>query len=363
MIPISKPSIGEKEIKAVTEILRSGNLVQGKKVAELEKKWAKVCGTKYAVAINNGTAALHTALFAIGITPGDEVITTPFTFVASANSILMAGAKPVFVDIDEKTYNIDPNLIEKAITKKTRAILAVNLYGQPADFEEINKIAKKHNLLVVEDAAQSIGAQYKKKMSGNLGDIATFSLYATKNIMCGEGGMITTNNRRFYDRAVLFRNHGQPPGTRYVYDGLGYNYRMTDFAAAFAIEQLKSLFTITKKRQQNAHTFSKALVKKKGIIIPEIAEKRTHVFHQYTIQTSPQIPITRDELQKKLEKAGIGSNIFYPKPLYDFPHFGSFNKIKFPVCEKISKSVLSIPVHPSLSRSEIKYIIETIQNI
>ncbi|PJE63803.1 aminotransferase DegT, partial [Candidatus Roizmanbacteria bacterium CG10_big_fil_rev_8_21_14_0_10_45_7] len=188
-IPITKPTVTPQEIKAVVKTLKSGYLVQGPITEKLERAFAQLCGTTYAAALNSGTAALHAALYALGIEPGDEIITTPFTFAATANTILMVGAQPVFVDIDEKTYNIDESKIENAITKKTKALLPVNLYGQPANYDSIRRIAKKNNLSIVEDAAQSIGSSFKNRMSGNLGDIGCFSLYATKNIMCGEGGM------------------------------------------------------------------------------------------------------------------------------------------------------------------------------
>src|SRR3990167_6008515 len=245
MITISDPVIDNNEIKAVTKVFCSRQITQGKIVYNLEDIFAKFCGTKYAVATNSGTSALHTALYAIGIRPGDEVITTPFTFVATANAILMVGATPVLIDIDPKTYNLDPQKIEKAVTKKTRAIIAVNLYGQPADFDEINKIAKKHKLIVVEDAAQSVNTTYKTKRSGSFGDISCFSFYATKNITCGEGGMITTNNKSYFQKAKQFINHGQKTNGIYEYVDIGLNLRMTDIEAAILLEQLKKVDWIT----------------------------------------------------------------------------------------------------------------------
>ena len=364
MIRISVPDIGKREIEAVVKVLTSGMVVQGPKVKELEELFAKTAGTKYAVAVNSGTAALHTALHSIGIKPGDEIITTPFTFVATANSILMAGAKPVFVDIEENSFNIDPKLIERKITKKTKAILVVDLYGQPANYNEINKIAKKHKLLVIEDAAQSIGATYHGKPAGSLADIACFSLYATKNIISGEGGMITTNNKLFAENAKLFRHHGQDEKVRYEYFGLGYNYRMTDIAAAIALQQLRKIKILTGKRQEIAKKYNLAFRNIKGIITPKVSTGMSSVFHQYTLRITPQFKFNRDKFKDYLQEKGIQTAIFYPKGLYNFEHLKGNNRPKnFPVTETVSREVLSIPVHPKLTGQEIKYIIDTICKI
>lgn len=365
MIPITKLTIGKEEKKALKKVLDSGKLAYGPKALELENLFTKYCNAKYAVATNNGTSALHTALYAIGIRPEDEVITTPFTFIATANSILMVGAKPVFVDIDERTFNIDHNKLEKVITKKTKAIIAVNLYGQPADYTEIKQIARKHNLLIIEDAAQSINAIYKNKKSGNLADISCFSFYATKNIMCGEGGIITTNNKKFYEKAKLFRNHGQDEKKRYFYHDLGYNYRMSDLQATILLEQLKRIQEITEKRQKNAEKYNKALKNIKGIIIPFKDKDRTHVYHQYTLKITGSFKLSRNEFKNYLEKKGIQSNIYYPKPLFNFKHLikKPIKYSNFPITCKVVNEVISIPVHPLLKSKEIKYIIKTIKEI
>ena len=363
-IYISKPIIEKQECDAVLKVLKSGNLVQGKKVAELEEKFSNLCNTKYAVATNNGTSALHTALHAISLKPGDEVITTPFTFVATANSILMAGAKPIFVDIDEMTYNLDPKKIENAITSKTKAILVVNLYGQPANYSKINSIAKKNKLIVIEDAAQSIDAEYQNKKSGNLADIACFSLYATKNITSGEGGMITTNNKEYFGKAHLFRQHGQDENKRYEYFGLGYNYRMMDLQAAIAIEQLKRLEFITIKRQKNAQIYNKNLANIKGLILPYLSPDINHVYHQYTIRLTQNFASNRKQFIDYLKKKNINVGIYYPKPLHLVKHLAEYGyKVgDFPVSELISNQVLSLPVHPQLSNKDILYIIKTIND-
>jgi len=362
-ITMSKPIIKKRERDAALDVLRSFNLVQGKRVKKLEDKFNKLCNTKYAIATNNGTSALHTALHAIGIKPGDEIITTPFTFVATVNSIIMVGAKPVFVDIDGKTYNLDPKKIEKKITNKTRAILAVNLYGQPANYDEINLIAKKYNLIVVEDAAQSINAKYKNNKSGNLADIACFSLYATKNIMCGEGGMLTMNNKKFFESAQLFRQHGQDENKRYEYFGLGYNYRMMDLQATIAIEQLKRLESITRKRQKNAKLYNENLVNIPGIILPHTSPYVSHVFHQYTIRLTQSFASSREKFIHYLKKEGVEVGIYYPMPLHLVPHITKYGYKEgdFPVSELVSKQVLSLPVHPQLSNNDIRYIVDIIK--
>jgi len=349
LIPLAKPIIGEEEKKAVMDVLDSGMLAQGCKVKELEESFAKFCGTKYAIAVNSGTATLHTALYAIGIKAGDEVLTVPFTFVATANTILMQNAKPVFVDVDEDTFNIDPNKIEEKITPKTKAIIAVDLYGQPADYEKINAIAKKHNLKIIEDSCQAHNAEYNGVKTGALGDIGCFSLYSTKNITCAEGGIITTNNEKYAELCRRFRHHGRS------YD-IGYNYRMTDIQAAIAIEQLKKIEDFTRRRIQNAKILSEGLSDIKGITTPKINPKVKHVFHQYTIKVGN----GRDKLMGRLKRKGIGCAIFYPKPLHLHPHFSKlgYKAGDFPVSEKLSKEVLSLPVHPSLSKKHIEYILE-----
>lgn len=364
MIHLSKIQITQQEKDAVLAVLDSGMLAQGPKVQELEKNFAELTGSKYALAISNGTAALHVALFAAGIGLGDEVITTPFTFVATANSILMAGATPVFVDIDEKTFNIDPAEVEKAITSKTKAILPVNLYGQPANYTKLRDIAQKHNLLIIEDAAQSVGAKYEDKTSGTLGDLSCFSLYATKNITTGEGGIVTTDDQEMYEKAKLFRHHGQSEKTRYQYVMLGYNYRMTDIQAAIGIEQLKKVEAINTKRNKTAEIYNNAFKKLQGIVVPYTESTCTHVFHQYTLRITPDYKMTRDEFREKLEQAGIQTNVYYPKPLYEFAHLGSEKKAdSFPLTEKLSREVVSLPVHPHLTDDEVTLIVDTITNL
>ena len=323
-VEISKPIIEDEEIGAVVNVLKSRYLAQGPLVKKLEEKFAKYCGAKYAVAANNGTATLHCALYAIGVEEGDEVITTPFTFVATANSILMQRAKPVFADIKEDTFNIDPQEAEKQITKKTKAIMPVDLFGLMYDVDAIHGLAKKYRVKVVDDAAQSVGAKYKDRMSGSLADVSSFSLYATKNITAGVGGMITTNDKNIMEKCKLFRHHGQDEGTMYEYLEFGYNYRMVDMIAAIALEQLKKIDKFTQARRKNAAYLTKKLKNIEGLVLPSEKAGYKHVYHQYTVRVTKDFAATRDEFIKQLEKKGIFPKIFYPKPLHLFPHLKKY---------------------------------------
>lgn len=347
MIPISKPEIGKEEIAAVTRVLESGMLAQGEVVEEFEDKFAAYIGTDNAIATNSGTSALHTALAAQGIKEGDEVITTAFSFFATASCVLMQNATPVFVDIDPKTYNIDQALIEAKISDRTKAIIPVHLYGQPCEMREIRDIAKANNLAVIEDAAQAHGAEYKAKKVGAIGDIGVFSFYSTKNIITGEGGMITTDNEEIAERARLIRNHGQ--SRRYFHDCLGYNYRMTNIAAAIGLVQLKKIDTLSLRRMSNARYYGEQLNVKKPFVSPNVK----HVFHQYTIRVKD-----RDKFQAHLERNGVGYGIYYPVPLSSQPLFDS-NEL-FEVAELASKEVISIPVNPSLKRVDVEKVVKVV---
>lgn len=362
MIPLSKPIIGKEEKKAVKEVLDSGMLAQGKRVKEFEEKFALFCGAKRAVAVNSGTAAIHSALYSIGIKEGDEVITTPFTFVSTANSILMQGAKIVFADIDEKTFNISPLKLKEKITSETKAIITVDLFGQPADYGKIKEIADISKIKIIEDACQSVGAEWNGIKTGRLGDIGCFSLYATKNMMSGEGGIITTDNDEYAELCRRFRNHGQSEKTNYEYLDIGYNYRMTDIQAAIALEQLKKIDKFTKKRIRNAKLLIKGLKGIKGIETPFVQKGIKHVFHQFTIKCD-NINVKRNELMIFLKENGISCGVYYPKPLHLHSHFKKFGYEEgdFPISEKISKQVLSIPVNPSLSKEDIGMIVKTVK--
>lgn len=360
MIPIARPIMEDDEKRAVIDVINSGMLAQGKKVDELEKRFAEYCGTKYAVAVNSGTAALHTALYALDIKKGDTVITTPFTFIATANSILMQNGNVAFTDIKSDTFNIDPDKIK--ITASTKAIIPVNLFGQLADYDSIYAIAEENNIKVVEDSAQAIGAEYKGRKAGSFGDIAIFSLYATKNLTAGEGGIITTDNEEYYNLAKRFRNHGQDGKTKYHYLDLGYNYRMTDISAAIALEQLKKIDLFNEMRIRNAEFLTDSLKTMSDIITPYIRSKHKHVFHLYTVLVDKK---ERDKVVDYLKKNGIGCEVFYPKPLHLHNHFMKmgFKAGDFPIAEDISQRVFSLPVHPSLTTAELTKIVDTIKEV
>ncbi len=349
MINVASPQLGDAEFEAVKEVMQSGMLAQGKKVAELEEKFASYCGTEHGIAVGNGTQALHIALLAMGIGKGDEVITSPFSFVASATSILFTKAKPVFADIDPKTFNITPEAIEKAITPRTKAIMPVHIFGLAADMPKINKLATHHGLKVLEDSCQAHGASINGKVTGSFGDAGTFSFYPTKNMTTGEGGMITTNSDELADTARKLRNHGM--ADRYVYEFLGYNFRMTDIAAAIGIVQLDKLDAMTEARIKNASILSEGLAAK-GIEVPYVPENYRHVFHQYTIRVQD-----RDNLAQQLRDKGVGSGVYYPKPLHKFDLLADYGRKGLDNSEEAAKEVLSLPVHPGLSQADLETII------
>ena len=356
MIPIAKPYIGTREKELVMEVLDSGMLVQGPKVAALETAFAEVCNVKHAIATTSGTTALHIALLAHGIGEGDEVITTPFTFIASANSILFTGAKPVFVDIDIDTFNIDPKLIEAAITPRTKAILPVHLYGYMCDMKEIMDIAENHNLIVIEDACQAVGASYQGKKSGSFGT-GTFSLYATKNVMSGEGGMITTDDDELANLCKLLRSHGMK--VRYYHDMLGFNYRMSDLLAAIGVAQMERLEEFNAIRKANAKFLSENI---KSVIIPKVKPGYDHVWHQYTIRIDGNRD--RDAAVKQLNDAGIGTGIFYPVPVHQQVYMREIiGDNQFPVSEKLAKQVISLPVHPQVGQADLEKIVEEVNKL
>jgi perosamine synthetase len=349
MIPISRPSIGAEEEEAVLAVLRSGMLAQGPQVERLERSFAELCGVRHAVAVCNGTAALHLALLAHDIGPGDEVITTPFSFVATGNSVLMTGARPVFVDIDERSFNIDPCKIEAAITPRTKAIMPVHLYGHPAEMATICAIAERHGLAIVEDAAQAVGAWCHGRPIGSFGT-ACFSLYATKNIMAGEGGVITTDDADVADRLRLLRSHGSR--VRYTHESLGYNFRMTDIQAAIGLAQLAKLDRFTAFRMANAAALN-AAIDHPCVITPLVRADMRHVFHQYTVR----IKGDRDAALRQLTSAGVGAAIFYPVPIPQQPLYRELGyDCELPVARRLANEVISLPVHPALSDEDLRQI-------
>jgi len=355
MIYMAKPQIGDEEKQAVMEVLDSGIIAQGPRVKAFEDGFAEMCGTKYAIATSSGTTALHLALLANGIGAGDEVITSAFTFIASANSILFTRARPVFVDIDPRTFNLNAELIEAAITPKTKAIMPVHLYGLACDMDSIVRIAEKHNLVIIEDACQSHGADNKNKKVGSFGTGA-FSLYPTKNITSGEGGMITTNDPVIDEKCRVLRQHGMR--VRYYHDELGYNFRMTDIHAAIGLAQLQKLNKFNAQRQANAKMLSENL---KGVDVPYVPDKQTHVFHQYTVQVPDG---KRDALRTHLQEHGVSSEIYYPVPIHQQSFYISDlgYKDSLPETERAALEVLSLPVHVGLSASDLETIIAAVND-
>ena len=360
-IRIVVPQLGSEEENAVLEVLRTRHIASGPKVREFEEKFSKYIGVKHAIAVANGTVALDLLLKSAGIKQGDEVITSPFSFIATANSILFQGAKPVFVDIDPETFNLDPEKVKEAITPRTRAILVVHLYGHPADMDALSEIAEDHNLLLLEDAAQAHGSEYKGEKTGSLGDGGAFSFYATKNMTTGEGGMIVTNSDEIARRARLLRNHGQE--SKYFHVELGYNYRMTDIAAAIGIVQLGKLDYLNNRRRKNASLLTSGLKGAKGIVAPIEKSYARHVYHQYVIRVKYEDGINREKLISFLDSKGIETAIHYPMIIPEQPLYRRLGIKCYNSCENAisaSREVLSLPVHPGLAPEEINYMINTI---
>jgi perosamine synthetase len=351
MIPIAQPVLGEPEIEAVVAVLRSGHLAQGEVVARLERRFAELAGARHAVAVSNGTAALHVALLAHGVGPGDEVITTPFSFVATANAILYCGARPVFADICPDTLNLDPAALETRITPRTRAIMPVHLYGHPADLPAIEEIATRHGLTVIEDAAQAHGAAIDGRTIGSRGT-ATFSFYATKNVTTGEGGIVTTDDDGVAERLRLLRSHGQRE--RYRHEVLGYNYRLTDLQAAIGLAQLDRLEELTDRRIANASYLSARLG---GAITPTTRPGCRHVYHQYALR----VPHDRDGVARRLADLGVGTAVHYPVPIHRQPLYQQLGyRDALPLAERASQEVLSLPVHPSLTEEQLERVAELV---
>ena len=356
-VPIAKPIIGDEEIENVVEVLKSGMIAQGPKVEEFEEKFAEWVGADYGIAVNSGTAALHVALLSCDIGEGDEVITTPFTFIASGNSILYTGAKPVFADIDLKTYTIDPNSIENLISENTKAILPVQLYGQSANMDKINEIAEKYGLTVIEDAAQAHGATCNGEKVGSLGDMSCFSFYPTKNMTTSEGGIITTNDDELAENAKVFRAHGA--SIRYHHDEIGYNFRMTDISAAIGLAQLDKIDGFNDKRIENAAYLNAGLKNVDGIITPYCAYGSKHVYHQYTIRVEKG---DRDDWVDIINDCGVGTGIHYPIPLYNQPIYRKLGLSgNCPNAELAADNVISLPVHPSLTKEDLDLVIEAVK--
>ena len=348
MIPIASPQLGSEERAAVDRVLQSGIIAQGPEVAKFEDEFAKMCGVKYAVATSNGTTAGHLVMIASGIGPGDEVITTPFTFFATASVIIMTGAKPVFVDVEEDGFCLNPNQVESAITEKTKAIQPVHLYGELADMPSLLEISKKNNLVLIEDSAQAHSADSWDGKAGSFGNAGWFSFYPTKNMTTSEGGIITTNSEEFSSHCKVLRAHGMT--AQYQHSEFGYNYRMTDISAAIGRVQLTKLDKFNSRRREIANKYNTSF--SKYVKVPE--NRRGHVFHQYTILCNQ-----RDELKEHLSQKGVGSGIYYPTLLYNYAPMSEF-EADCPNAKRLTELSLSLPVHPGLSDSDVSKVIDSV---
>ena len=360
MIPFTKPIIEQEEIEAVKKVLQSGMLAEGKVSREFEKLFSEYIGTKYATVTSNGTTALSTALEAMNIAPGDEVITSPFTFIASANTIAMIGAVPVFVDIKPNSYNIDPEKIKEAITDRTKAIMPIHIFGMPADMKHIMEIAEDHDLLVIEDACQAHGAEINGKRIGSFGHVATFSFYATKNILTGEGGMITTNDDEMYDRMLMIKNHGRGKEGGYSHYQIGYNNRMMDIVAAIGVQQMKRIEIVVKQRRKNAQEYDKFFSEFDEISPQEEDPGFASSYHLYAPRLYSD-KMTRDEMVTALRNEGVYALPCHKQDTYlniqnwrwaKYVKYPDYSKVKLPISEEVGAKHFDIPVHPSLTDQE-----------
>jgi len=359
LIPINLPEIGEEEIEAVVKVMRSGSLTNalgaGLRVTKFEDNYAKFAGVKHAVAVNSGTAALHSAVVATGVKQGDEVILPSFTFVATAEAVVMAGAKPVFTDIDPETYNISSVEIEKNVTRKTKAIMPVDLYGFSAEVKPIKEIAAKHCLVVIEDAAQAHGASYAGKPAGIFSDAACWSLYASKNITTGEGGVVTTDHDKVAKTLRLIRTHGEK--TKYASIMLGHNYRMSEIQAAIGLVQLEKLPAFLAKRRKNAKRLTEILGKTQRLQLPKETKDQRHSWYLYTVRLKDGDETRRNKILEELKKKGIGAAAYYVHPIHTMPYYREiFGERKLPETEKAANQVFSLPVHPDVTEAQIDYI-------
>ena len=360
MVHFIRPYLGDEERQAVLEVLNSGQLAAGAEVAAFEKEFAAYIGTEYAVATCNGTAALHAALAALGIGPGDKVITTPFSFVATANAIVFCGAEPIFCDIDPDTYNLDPVALEACLDAHpdVKAVLVVHLFGLPADMNAIGRLCAERGVLLVEDCAQAHGARYHGRRVGTFGQAAAFSFYATKNMTTGEGGAVLSNDPEIAERVRTFTNHGRVG--RYLHDRLGYNLRMTNLAAALGRVQLRRLDGWNERRRANAAFLTEHLADLDWLQTPRIPEGCEPVFHQYTVRTP-----YRDALVEWLRQHEVGCDIIYPVPLHQQPFYVARNgaaQVSLPEAERAAREVVSLPVYPGLTDDQLAEVVEVVRS-
>ena len=371
MIPYGKQTIEQDDIQAVVDVLKSDFLTTGPKIAEFEQTVADYVGAKYAVAISNGTSALHAACFAAGIEPGDEVITTPLTFAASANCVLYCGGTPVFADVDPKTYNIDPEDIRRKITDRTKAIIAVHLAGQPCDMDAIHSIAHEYGLIVIEDGAHALGSVYKGKKVGSLSDMTTFSFHPVKPITTGEGGMIVTDNEEFYKKMALFRSHGitrdDSMMTRndgpwfYQQFDLGYNYRITDIQCALGCSQMKKLDRFLARRKEIVARYNEAFADCDNIITPYQLSDTESGWHLYIVQVKN---CDRRQVFEAMREKGIGVNVHYI-PVYMHPYYQEhgYENVHCANAEEIYSHIISLPLYPGLTSEQQDYVIDTLKSL
>jgi len=361
MIPISKPLLDEAEIKNATEVLKSGMLASGEWVNNFENAFADYIGLKHAIATTSGTTALDIALKALNIKSGEDVIVPDFTFISTANAVLFQNARPVFVDIDEKTFAIDPGDVIEKISPKTKAIIGVHLFGHPFDVKAIREICEDYNLFLVEDCAQAHGAEYEGQKVGGFGDAGCFSFYATKNMTTGEGGIVTTNNEEIEEKMRILINHGQ--SQKYLHTTLGYNYRMTNIQAAIGLAQLGKLDEFNERRITNAECLNQGL--KVSLKTPYKEKVVRHVYHQYVVKLEDDFPMSRDEFIRYLSENGIGSAVHYPLPVHRQPMYQQlgYDRDQCPTATRLSEKVLSLPVHPALTDDNLRYICDTVNGV
>ncbi|MFM8304724.1 MAG: DegT/DnrJ/EryC1/StrS family aminotransferase [Actinomycetota bacterium] len=363
MIPVSSVRMGAEEEAEVLEVLRSGHLVQGPKVEQLESQFRNLCGTAHAVAVTSGTTALVGALAAVGVGPGDEVITAPFTFAATLNAILEVGATARFADIDEADFTMTAAAAEPLVTDRTRVLMPVHLYGQPADMTGIAALADRIGARVVEDAAQAHGARVGARPVGSFG-VGCFSLYATKNVTTGEGGMVTTDDDDVAEQLRILRNQGMR--ARYEYLVPGHNWRLTDLQAALGIPQMRRLDELTVTRRRNADRLDRGLQGTPGLTLPHRAPERTHVFHQYTVRVNADAAITRDELATRLADHGVGTGVYYPRLVHDYDCYRGRPDVVVdptPNAARVAGEVLSLPVHPHLADDDLDRVVEVVRQV
>lgn len=351
--------IKEEVDVGLKKVFEKGDFILGEEEKQFEEEFARYCESKYAVGVNSGTDALSLTIAALELNKGDEVILPTFTFIATALCISYTGAKPVFVDIEDKTYNIDPSKLKKAITKKTKAVIPVHIYGQPANMNEITEVAKKKNITVIEDAAQAHGALYHGKKVGSLGDVACFSFYPTKSLGAfGDGGMIVTSNKDIYEKVLMLRDYGRVG--RYEHKIKGFNSRLDTVQAVVLSAKLKRLDEWNRLRNDIAHCYGELLQNVKGVKMPIIPKDRSHVFQTYAIRLK-----NRDKVCEELKKQGVNVLIHYPIPLHLQEAYAELkhNKGDFPVAEKVANEILSLPMFPHMSKEQVEYVVECLKEL